>query len=187
MKQDVIVIGGGIIGCAIAYSLQKRGKRVVLLEKNNLVGGASGSCDQGILLQSKAPGEHLLLGIYSMKMYETLGHELGADLEFQQKGYMLLMESQAECDAMDGIIRQQRALGLPVERIEMDEALRRQPGISRTALERISLSPSGVFVFSYPANSRLAPNITFPFADCVMQKPTPSFAARERSSDRSSG
>ena len=141
MKQDVIVIGGGIIGCAIAYSLQKRGKRVVLLEKNNLVGGASGSCDQGILLQSKAPGEHLLLGICSMKMYETLGRELGADLEFQQKGYMLLMESQAECDAMDGIIRQQRALGLPVERIEMDEALRRQPGISREAVVGATFCP----------------------------------------------
>ena len=51
MNKDVIVIGGGIIGCAIAYSLQKRGKSVVLLERSNLVAGASGSCDQGILLQ----------------------------------------------------------------------------------------------------------------------------------------
>ena len=41
MNKDVIVIGGGIIGCAIAYSLQKRGKSVVLLERSNLVAGAN--------------------------------------------------------------------------------------------------------------------------------------------------
>ena len=141
MIRDIIVAGGGIIGCAIAYSLQKRGRHVTLLERNNLVGGASGACDQGILLQSKAPGEHLLLGIYSMRMYENLGRELGQDLEFQQKGYMLLMENAAECDAMDEIIVQQRALGLPVERIGMDEALKRQPGISREAVVGATYCP----------------------------------------------
>ena len=116
MNKDVIVIGGGIIGCAIAYSLQKRGKSVALLERSNLVAGASGSCDQGILLQSKAPNEHLLLGIRAMEMYKELGRELGRDLEFTQKGYMLLMESELECRVMDGIIEKQRALGLPVAR-----------------------------------------------------------------------
>ena len=141
MKIDVTVIGGGVIGCAIAYSLQKRGAKVTLLEQGNLAGGASGACDQGILLQSKAPGEHLLLGIYSMKMYETLGKELGRDLEFAQKGYMLLMESEAECAAMDEIISQQRALGLPVSRIDMDEALARQPGISREAVVGATYCP----------------------------------------------
>ena len=69
MTTDIIVIGGGIIGSAIAYNLTKRGKRVVLLEKKYLVNGASASCDQGILLQSKAPGDHLRRAIYSMEMY----------------------------------------------------------------------------------------------------------------------
>ena len=159
MKKDIVVLGGGIIGCAIAYNLQKRGAKVTLLEKNNLVAGASSACDQGILLQSKAPGEHLLLGIYSMKMYETLGKELGRDLEFQQKGDMLLMESKAECDAMDEIVSQQRALGLPVERIEMDEALARQPGISREAVVGATYCPWDSEVNPYMT--------TFAFADAA--------------------
>lgn len=41
MTTDIIVIGGGVIGSAIAYNLTKRGKRVVLLEKKYLVNGAS--------------------------------------------------------------------------------------------------------------------------------------------------
>ena len=81
MTTDIIVIGGGVIGSAIAYNLTKRGKRVVLLEKKYLVNGASGACDQGILLQSKAPGDHLRLGIYSMEMYKGLEKELSRELD----------------------------------------------------------------------------------------------------------
>lgn len=67
MRTDVVIIGGGVIGSAIAYYLTKRGKKVILLEKKYLVNGSSGACDQGILLQSKAPNEHLVLGIYSLE------------------------------------------------------------------------------------------------------------------------
>jgi len=141
VKKDVIIIGGGIIGCAIAYNLQKRGKNVLLLEKNNLVAGASGSCDQGILLQSKAPNEHLLLGIRNVEMYRELGKELGRDLEFTQKGYLLLMESEQECEVIDQLIVKQRALGLPVERVSMDEAVKLQPGINRDVVVGATFCP----------------------------------------------
>ena len=70
MRTDVVIIGGGVIGSAIAYYLTKRGKKVILLEKKYLVNGSSGACDQGILLQSKAPNEHLVLGIYSLEMFK---------------------------------------------------------------------------------------------------------------------
>ena len=66
MTTDIVVVGGGIIGSSIAYNLDKKGKKIVLLERKGLVSGSSGACDQGILLQSKAPNEHLRLAIYSL-------------------------------------------------------------------------------------------------------------------------
>ena len=104
MTTDIIVIGGGIIGSAITYNLTKRGKRVVQLEKEYLVNGASGACDQGILLQSKAPNEHLKLALYSMELYKELGRELGRDLEFTQKGYLVLIENEKERETMESIL-----------------------------------------------------------------------------------
>ena len=99
MRTDVVIIGGGVIGSAIAYYLTKRGKKVILLEKKYLVNGSSGACDQGILLQSKAPNEHLVLGIYSLEMFKKLEQELGRKLEFVQKGYLVLIESGIEGNA----------------------------------------------------------------------------------------
>ena len=48
-RASVVIIGGGIIGCSIAYNLAKMGcKNIVLFEKNSLASGATGSCGAGI-------------------------------------------------------------------------------------------------------------------------------------------
>ncbi len=141
MTTDIIVIGGGIIGSAIAYNLTKRGKRVVLLEKKYLVNGASASCDQGILLQSKAPGDHLRLAIYSMEMYKGLEKELSRELEFSQKGYLVLIENEMELKTMEDVVRQQNACGLPSEIISAEEAMGLQPGLNRDAIVAAAFCP----------------------------------------------
>ena len=100
MTTDVVVIGGGIIGSAITYYLTKKGKKVVLAEKGYLVNGSSSACDQGVLLQSKAPNEHLELAIHSFHLYQKLSEELHRDLEFMQKGYLVLIENEQELEVM---------------------------------------------------------------------------------------
>lgn len=134
MTADIVVIGGGIIGSAITYYLAKRGKKVVLLEKEYLVNGSSGACDQGILLQSKAPNEHLELAICSLRMYEGLSQELNRDLEFMQKGYLVLIESEEERKVMEEVIQKQNALGLPSRLISREEAMKMQPGLNPEAI-----------------------------------------------------
>lgn len=133
MKTDVVVIGGGVIGSAITYYLTKRGKKVTLLEKKYLVNGSSAACDQGILLQSKAPNEHLTLAIYSLEMFKNLEKELGRKLEFVQKGYLVLIETELELQAMKEIVAKQNELGLPSRIISREEALSMQPGLNPDA------------------------------------------------------
>lgn len=133
MKADVVIIGGGVIGSAIAYYLTKKGSKVILLEKKYLVNGSSGACDQGILLQSKAPNEHLKLAIYSLEMFKNLEKELERNLEFIQKGYLVLIESKEELKVMQEVVCKQNELGLPSRIISKEEALSMQPGLNPEA------------------------------------------------------
>jgi sarcosine oxidase subunit beta len=124
---DAIVIGGGIIGLSCGYYLSREGKRVLVLEKGEPGCGASGSCDDMILFQSKKPGVLLEMTFLSRDLYRTLEAELDMKVEFQNLGGMILIENEAHLAIMEDFVTRQRACGLSVEMLDRREALRRQP------------------------------------------------------------
>lgn len=126
---DVVVIGGGIIGLSSAYYLLKTGKRVLLVEKNHIGNGASGSCDDMILLQSKKPGISLEMAMESLEMYRGLSSELGMDVEFENRGGMILIEDKQQLEIMEEFVAQQRSCGLDVNIVDETEVRKRQPHV----------------------------------------------------------
>lgn len=134
MSADVIIVGGGVIGSAAAYYLSLRGKKVVLLERNYFSSGASGSCDQMVIPQSKAPNEHLTLALASVGLYKQLARDLNRDIEYVQKGGMVLIETPLELETMEGVVAQQRERGLDVELVSVQDALKLQPGLNSEAI-----------------------------------------------------
>jgi len=51
-SADVVIIGGGISGCSIAYNLAKQGmKNIVVIEKNYICSGSTGRCGAGVRMQ----------------------------------------------------------------------------------------------------------------------------------------
>ncbi|MDX9872610.1 MAG: FAD-binding oxidoreductase [Clostridia bacterium] len=129
-KADVCIVGGGVIGCSIAWNLAKRGKKVILVEKTDHASGASGACDQFIILQSKNPGVHLELALAGAKMYETLEEELGADIAYHKDGGMILIETAEEMKIMEEFVAKQRKIGLEVEILDQKAAAKRQRGLA---------------------------------------------------------
>lgn len=124
---DIGIIGGGVIGTAVAYYLSKRGARVTLLEESSVASGASGACGGFLFLQSKKPGVHLQLAMESMRLYEGLSEEVEADLEFRRNGGLVLIEQEAEGPIMEVFARQQHESGLDVRLIGREEVLRMEP------------------------------------------------------------
>jgi len=129
-KADVIVVGGGVIGSSTAYQLAKRGLKVLLLEKEDFASGASGACDTGIFLQSKNAGIHLRLALASAELFKGLRDELDHDIEYHQKGGMILIETADELKVMEDFVARQKRTGLQVDIIDRREASRMQRGLA---------------------------------------------------------
>jgi sarcosine oxidase, subunit beta len=116
-KADVVIIGGGVNGTAIAYRLAKAGLDTVVVEKNYLSSGATGKCGAGIRQQWSTP-ENTELAIQSVRIFEQLSDELGMDIEFRQGGYLVINHSKTELEQSEKNVKMQRSLGLDVRIIE---------------------------------------------------------------------
>jgi len=113
-KADVVVIGGGVNGCSLAYNLAKRGVDVVVFEKKYLSSGATGACGAGIR-QQWSTRENAELSINSVKIFESLSKELGEDIELRQGGYLIAIHDDKEMKQAEKNVNMQRSLGLKVD------------------------------------------------------------------------
>ena len=113
-KADVVIIGGGVNGCSLAYRLAKKGLDVVVVEKGYLSSGATGACGAGIR-QQWSTRENTQLAIQSVKIFESLSKELGQDIEFRQGGYLVAVHDKKELAQAEKNVAMQRSLGLKVD------------------------------------------------------------------------
>ena len=121
-RAGVVVVGGGVIGASTAYHLAREKVDVILLEKNELASGSSGACDGLVFLQSKKPGIHLELALASKKRFEILAGLLPVDIEYRNKGGLVVIESEAEWEAMEQFAARQQQNGLDVSLLEAKQA-----------------------------------------------------------------
>ena len=131
LKKDVCVIGCGVMGLATAYYLLKAGKTVAILEKSEVGAGASSSCDDMILLQSKKPGIALTLAMESLEIFRGLTDELEMDLGFYSYGGMVLIEDDKQLRIMADFVKQQVSCGLDVEIVDRNILFKKQPHAAR--------------------------------------------------------
>jgi sarcosine oxidase subunit beta len=112
---DVAVIGGGVIGCAVAYYAAKHGARVAILERGSIGAGASSANAGSINMSTKKGRRTLALGMSSQRVYETLSAELGCDIEYTIVGKLIVAEREAEIEFLEELAAEQRAAGAHVE------------------------------------------------------------------------
>jgi sarcosine oxidase subunit beta len=131
--SDVIIIGGGIIGCATGYYLTKKGLKVNLLEKDYLTAGSTGRCIGGIRQQFSTELS-IKVAMESMKKFAAMKDELGQDVEFHRGGYLFLAHSEEKKETYSKLINIQRTMGLDVNYIDVGEIEKLVPGIDTTDL-----------------------------------------------------
>ncbi len=129
-SYDAVVIGAGVNGCAIGYNLAKRGLKVLILDKGDVCGQASGQNGGGVRQSARDPRE-LPLAMYSVSLFEGLADELGYDVEYVQGGNLRLCVTAEHETAMRDAVEKQRAeFGLPVEYLDHDAVREVNPHVA---------------------------------------------------------
>lgn len=143
-KANVVIIGGGISGVAIAYNLAKMGETdVIVLEKEYLASGGTGRCGAGIR-QQWATEMNCLMAKTSIDFFETAQEELqyDGDIEFKQKGYLLISSSKAEDKEFEQNVKLQNSIGIPARKISKKEALEIVPHLNPDAFYGAAYCPT---------------------------------------------
>ena len=129
---EVIIIGGGIIGCATAYYLAKQGlKDVIVLEGSDHIGNGGSSRNGGGVRQSGRDVRELPLVMYGIKnLWPTLSEELEVDCEYHQDGNLRLGKNEEHAKILTKLADNARKVGLDVRMIDGDEVRRINPYLS---------------------------------------------------------
>lgn len=130
-KSDVIIIGGGIIGCATAYYLAKNNVSVTVLEASDYIGNGGSSRNGGGVRQSGRDTRELPLVMYGIRnLWPHLSEELGVDTEYHQDGNLRLGKNAHHREILQGLTDRANKVGLDVRMIDGDEVRKINPYLS---------------------------------------------------------
>ena len=121
----VVIIGGGVIGCSVAYHLAKLGwKDVVLLERKQLTSGTTWHA-AGLIAQLRATANMTKLAKYSQELYGNLEAETGVATGFKRVGSITAALTQERKEEIFRQAAMARAFGVEVEEISPKEVKER--------------------------------------------------------------
>jgi glycine oxidase len=133
---SVAIIGGGVIGLAVARSLALRGMRDVLLIERTSLGAESSSAAAGMLApqaEANRPHEFFYLTCQSRDMYPTFAsallEETGIDIQLDTTGTLYLAFTEHDADELEQRYAWQNEAGLPIEKLSGDAARKLEPSI----------------------------------------------------------
>ena len=153
-QARVVIIGGGVVGCSVAYHLSKLGwKDVVLLERKQLTSGTTWHA-AGLIAQLRATANMTKLAKYSQELYGSLEAETAVATGFKRVGSITVALSEERKEEIFRSAAMARAFGVDIEEISAQEVGARYPHLN---LEGVK---AGVFLDKDgqgdPANIALA-------------------------------
>ena len=145
MQSDVIVVGGGLMGCSVAYRLAKDGAKVTVLERS-IPGAEASSAAAGILgptVESFDDAFALQLGRQSRELHAALAEELdeqfGVDVGFRRCGVVKVALDQTELDELERQAESLRVQGVRCAQWSAEELARQEPACNPEALGALNM------------------------------------------------
>ncbi len=129
-KARVVIIGGGVIGCSVAYHLTKKGwTDVVLLERKQLTSGTTWHA-AGLIAQLRATANMTKLAKYSQELYGSLEEETGVATGFKRCGSITVALTDERKEEIYRQAAMARAFGVEVEEISNERVSELYPHLN---------------------------------------------------------
>lgn len=145
MARDVIVVGGGVIGCSIAWRLAQSGMKVTVIERGR-VGCEASRAAAGMLSPqggAESAGSFFDLCLDSRTMYRTFGEQLteasGIDIEYKDEGTLFVVAEGEDQEETTKWASWQLEAGLSLEHLSADEIRKIEPSVTQSATRAIFL------------------------------------------------
>lgn len=149
-SYDVAIVGGGIMGLALAWELAHQGcRRVVVLEGRHLAWGASGRNGGGVR-QQWSSALNIQLMQESVALCKSFAKRLQTNIWMRQGGYLFLAASKARVVRMEKNVALQNAHGVPTRLITLKEAQALVPELRTEDLLAACYNESDGIVFPWP-------------------------------------
>ncbi|QAY62140.1 FAD-binding oxidoreductase [Xylanimonas allomyrinae] len=126
---DVVVLGAGIIGAAIARELTVAGVNVTVIEARRACAGSSGRCDGNLLVQTKADREGVAIMKRSLEGYRSWARVLDTDLRFHERGSLVFYTDEAQAAAGRDRVGWLQSVGVRAEYLDEGELREREPAL----------------------------------------------------------
>jgi glycerol-3-phosphate dehydrogenase len=138
-SYDVAIIGGGVVGCAVARRLTLDGARVVLVEKGgDILSGASKANSALLHTGFDAPPDSLELSCMQQGYAEYLAIRAELNLPLLETGGMVIAWTQDQQAKLPSILAQAHANGVADARVIDADAIRaREPALDKRALSAV--------------------------------------------------
>lgn len=150
MKQnyDIIIIGGGLLGCATAYQLAKRNAGNILLVDSNEIASQASARAACLLTRARTKPALMELVQETYDCIEEIEHILGESLELQQCGSVTIASSEASLKEVNALEEAANRFGIPNERISQEKVQELLPWINTSAIDVALYMPTDAFIDS---------------------------------------
>lgn len=144
IMADIVIVGGGIYGCTVAWNLAKQGMDVHLLEAKTIASGASGGLgERGVRANGRDVRELPFMRM-AYDMWTTLHEEIGGETGYRRLGHLLLIEREQDLTSANAQVWMQNQQGIPTQLLSAEELREMEPHVSENVIAAIYCPNDGV-------------------------------------------
>jgi sarcosine oxidase subunit beta len=123
---EVVVVGGGVVGCSVAFHLAEAGVDVLLVERDTYGAGSSSKAAGGVRA-CFSDAVNVALGKRSLALLRDIGTRPGGEIDLHTCGYLFLLTTAEQIEEFGHAVEVHRSLGVRSSLVDTAEAARRSP------------------------------------------------------------